>query len=236
MKSKVLLATAVILLSGGTTSFAKEDAFNTEIKNVLPDYCVFSGDFTQSRKIAALPTPLISSGKLFFSCQHGLIWNNEKPFAESLIYTSENLHFRKIESNDPTPLDGQQHYHFARFLLNLLSADINSIREQFSIKVKKEVPKQEKTSVTLLPINNILKKGLSSILIEKIIQNEKELLSIAITDQKQQITTLNIENIIEHSKRKKEKIEHDCTILFENSAACNILSAPQAYQPTESNN
>ena len=262
MKMKVFLGTSIILLMSCAMTFAKESPLqedkinhgdknkkNNKIKKILPDHCIFSGDFTQSRKIGALPTPLTSSGKLFFSCQHGLIWNNEKPFSESLVYTSQNLHFRKIDSNEPTPLGGQQHYYFAKFLLNLLSADIEYINEQFLVKVEKRMAKElvkkenkgkeeneEKQNITLLPRNNIIKQGLSSILIEKTLRDEKELLSIIITDNKKQTTTLSIGNLITHSKIKKENIERSCTSSFKNSAACNILSDPQAYQTIEPNN
>jgi len=239
---KIALFFAVIILAITTrTSFAQEQKTGNssiEIKNILPDHCVFSGTFHQEKEVEFLPQPLFSEGLLFFSCGHGLIWENIKPFPESLIYTSADLHYRSIPNESITPLESQQHYYLSKFLLNLLSADIDSIYQQFS--TKKTYKEKNKNGITLLPKNKFLKKGLHSIILEKKINNKEESLLIKIKDSKENTTTLKIENPISYFRTKKEIIITECKKALNKDTnredACDILSNPQQYHEIELSN
>lgn len=225
---------ATLLLTTGI-GHAQENSDDIEaLKQSLPDHCVFTGHFSQSKQIKALPVPLLSSGKLFFSCQHGLIWHNDKPFAESLIYTEKNLHFRTIPGTPAIPLSGPQHDYLATFLLDLLSANTKSIEEQFNIDIIKSSAVE--TKIQLLPSNAFIKKGLSSIQLKKTIVNGEELLAITITDNKAQVTALNIGQLNTYSKQKKWDIGANCGQALANKPACDILSDPYPYQTIDSNN
>lgn len=235
MKTIALFCTIIFIfaITTGVTnsSLAKEDNNNDAIRNILPNHCVFSGDYIQTKKISSLPTPLSSTGKLFFSCTHGLIWHNKTPFPESLIYTLDNLHFRKIENDPVIELDSQQHYYLAKFLLSLLGGDIKSIEQQFLIETTKS-----ENHIKLIPTNDMVKKGLDSITIEKKQENKNELLFITIADKKLQTTALKIINITTYSKVKKDNIDVACSSALDDSIACDVLSSPQTYHVITSSN
>lgn len=232
--SLTLFTLAVFSINSGLTQEKKTSTSPTKLVDLLPKQCVFSGAFTQQKTINTLPKPLSSEGIMFFSCKHGLIWKNIKPFPESLIYTSENVHFRNTESEQAIPLEGQQHYYLAKFLIDLLSANIESLNEQFSIESG-----SSENGLILLPNNAFIKKGLQSISIakEQEDKSKKESLVINIKDPKGQTTLLEINNLIVHSKTKKANIEGDCISATKNDKheenACNILSDPQRYQTIE---
>lgn len=239
------LALTILSANANSSTENKASALSNKLINILPKQCVFSGTFIQKKTINSLPKPLTSEGMLFFSCQHGLIWKNTTPFPESLIYTSKNLHFRNTELEQAAPLDGQQHYYLAQFLLNLLSANTDSLNEKFLIEDNNSDKESDLTktanSLTLSPKNSFIKKGLDSITIEKRQESEntKETLLISINDPKGQATLLEISNLTTYSKKRKADIENDCKYATSNNIediSCDILSNPQRYQTVESNN
>ena len=231
-KAKQLL----FIFSLTSISVSATETDKHELKSLLPSDCIFSGDFIQSKTIKALPQPLLSSGKLFFSCKQGLIWHNETPFAESLIYTRDALHFRSLPDNDPEALHGQQHHYLAKFLISLLSADTEQIEKDFVVELNK---KDNSSGATLIPSNEIIKKGLKSINLEKKVENEKEMLSITIDNANEQSIALAITNLSTYLNPYPDNKENPCETALSTTLpttnACDILSTPQHYQTTDGN-
>ncbi len=94
----------VILLSGIMSLFslhaaANEDLFSHPVDKsaLLTLSQSFShgqplvASFTQQRKLAILKRPLISRGNVIFSPEHGVVWQQIKPFSNTLILQSTGL-------------------------------------------------------------------------------------------------------------------------------------------------
>ncbi len=205
-----------------------ENNIDEALERILPDNCIFSGEFNQVKQLDKLPVPLSSSGQLLFSCHHGLIWKSIKPFNEDLIYTLKSTHFRVIENNEPIPLEGLQHHYLAKFLLSLLSANIESIQRDFDISLDQS--NRDTVAINLLPTNTYAKKGLDSISIKKTVAETGDELSINIIDSKKQKTKINIVNINNAKNDSKDEMNLFChTIFSQAESTCSILSSPQQY-------
>ncbi len=208
---------------------------NEALEHILPDHCIFSGNFNQLKQLAKLPVPLSSSGQLLFSCHHGLIWKSIKPFNEDLIYTLKNTHFRVIDNNGPIALDGLQHQYLAKFLLNLLSSDTESIQKDFDISLDQS--NRNTTAINLSPTNTYAKKGLNSINIKKTVTEAGDKLTINIMDSKQQTTNINIFNINNAKNDSKDEMNFFCQAFFSQPEnICPILSSPQQYTDIKPSN
>lgn len=51
----------------------------------IEQYPVIRADFVQTKQMAALKKPLVTSGHLVFSRQHGVLWQIEKPYRMSYL-------------------------------------------------------------------------------------------------------------------------------------------------------
>jgi hypothetical protein len=54
-------------------------------------HAVVRTEFTQSKQMAALKRPLISSGRLVFSRRHGVLWQIERPYRMSYVLGAESI-------------------------------------------------------------------------------------------------------------------------------------------------
>ncbi len=231
---KTFILAGILLLNSLIPAIASSEDTISHIEKILPSNCVFSGDFIQEKTIETLTTPLLSSGKLFFSCQHGLIWKTEQPFPESVIYTPVNLHYRHMPDEQVVPLNGPQHNYLANFLLDLLRADTASIQNNFLIEVVESSTNEKR--VMLSPTDSFIKKGLNNILLEKIHNNQETLLNITITDIKKQNTKISIKNFKIFSKDIKTDINNECLLSLKENISCDIVANPLHYQVIDPSN
>lgn len=189
--------------------------------DTLPQQCHFSSQFKQTKKLSSLPVPLISSGKMYFSCQAGLIWETQEPIQESLILTRSDYHFKQlINSNNQSEtemevLDSIEIRYLSRLLIGLMSSDKEYINRTF------QVNNINTLTVELTPKGNFLSKAIKTVRIEK--PKKDDLLNINI-DQKDG-TLINIQThsliALDDSKsniayclQSKHKKTH-CQALFE---------------------
>lgn len=156
----------IIILAFLTSIFSMQNALANPLDK-LPKQCHFSSKFEQTKTLATLPVPLLSSGELYFSCNYGLIWQTQRPIQEALILTKKNYHFQELTQGSEKSLqslESLQTQFLSNLLIGLMSADQDYIRKTFNIE---EV---DKKSFQLIPLNNSLKRA-----IEKItIQNQRE--------------------------------------------------------------
>lgn len=145
------------------------------LSELLPQQCVFAGEFTQSRTLQNIPVPLISSGKLFFSCDGGLIWQTNIPITETLVYSKQKHYFQIQDDGQVQGLKTRVHAYLAQVLLSLMGADIEQLQQNFVVSdgveevsveknQTKESNKQSMTAV-LQPRNKRFKKFLREIVL-----------------------------------------------------------------------
>lgn len=194
-------------LLGVTTHTSRASALDT-----LPKHCHFSSKFDQEKRLKSLPVPLKSSGRMYFSCQAGLIWQTQMPIQESLILTNSDYHFKQLnESNSLNRkstttievLDSVEIRFLSRLLIGLMSADKDYIINNFTVK------ETTARSFELTPSDTFISKAINTVNIRR--PEDKDSLNIII-DQKDG-TLINIQS---HSAIILESSEHSATCLKNN--------------------
>jgi len=180
--------------------------------DTLPKHCHFSSKFDQEKRLKSLPVPLKSSGRMYFSCQAGLIWQTQVPIQESLILTNSDYHFKQLsESNSLDKksattieiLDSVEIRFLSRLLIGLMSADKDYINNNFTVK------ETTARSFELTPSDTFISKAINTVNIQR--PHDEDSLNITI-DQKDG-TVINIQS---HSAIVIEDSEHNATCLKNN--------------------
>lgn len=235
MKMSWLLVAGLITQPG--LLIADEKAANAVIaektlQSALPSSCIFSGKFVQEKSIAGLEQPLLSAGEVFFACEDGLIWKNNQPFKESVIYTKNNFHFRSTDNSDFQPLEGPQHELLGMMLINMMSGDVQSILADFSVHTDSIQENGEKTKRWLLtPESDFLRKGITRIIIEK---STARAVNISLIDHFDQTTVIKLSNLQTPISQDKDITTEICReALPDDKAACKVLAEPEWHSVRE---
>ncbi len=230
----------LLLLSITTKSIAENNQTQnsaSDIRALLPKSCIFSSSFQQEKKSQKLPFPLVSSGQIFFHCQKGLIWEKKSPFLEKTIFTTQEANFRLVPNEPIEQLEGPQYDYLSSLLLSLLSADIATINDKFTVDIA-----SENKHIKLTPKSNTIRKRLHSIDIKKNDSVENESLDIYISTQKNQTTKISINNIsnLDNINPNNSTDYQPCLSLLETTDSdrdvCDMLKNPQKYTGLNLNN
>lgn len=100
-------------------------------------YPVIRADFEQSKQISGLKQPLISSGKVIISQQDGLWWQQNKPFALTLLLTNNQM--VQTVANQPkqviTAESNPQLFQFNHLLTAMFKADREILEKNFTLSL-----------------------------------------------------------------------------------------------------
>jgi outer membrane lipoprotein-sorting protein len=94
-------------------------------------------EFEQSRHISGLGQPLLSSGKVIISQQHGLWWNQLKPFPLTLLLTEQKM-VQSVPNQPPqviTAASNPQMFQFNHLLTALFHADKATLEKNFTLEL-----------------------------------------------------------------------------------------------------
>ncbi|EUJ11580.1 Outer membrane lipoprotein carrier protein LolA [Methylophilaceae bacterium 11] len=103
----------------------------------VEQHAVLRADFTQTKQMAALKRPLITSGKLLYSKVHGVVWQITKPYPITYILSEDKVievsadGYRKERSVKDIPGFAQ----ISRIFKAMLSGDVNALNAYFESKV-----------------------------------------------------------------------------------------------------
>jgi len=215
----------LIIFNAAISTFAIADSKQdlkqqAELENVLAKQCRFSGTFTQEKSLKGLPIPLKSNGSFLFDCDLGLIWHTATPITETKVYTMTSSHFQLDDKREIEALDDIIQTTIAKLLLDIMSADQEAITNSFKIN------SIDQNSVSLIPNSTFLKKGIQSILLNKIPQPNS--LLIELIDLKSQNT--RIHSVETQKNESKQASLINCLSLFKNQPTCDILENPSSYE------
>jgi hypothetical protein len=87
-----LISFLVILLAGAAHAgeTVQPDAL-ARIGAQIEQYPVVRAEFTQSKQMAAMKRPLVTSGRLVYSRRHGVLWQIEQPFRMSYVLGEDRI-------------------------------------------------------------------------------------------------------------------------------------------------
>jgi len=131
------LAGAVVLalctLTAATTGAADDGL--AAISRMLDRSPVICAEFTQSKTLRVLKRPLVSSGRLVFLADKGILWQVREPFPTRLLVKQDAL-IRWNESGEPerigfaqSPVFGA----FARVFISMFTGAFTPLQENFTI-------------------------------------------------------------------------------------------------------
>lgn len=213
-----------IIINAAISTFAIADSKHlkqhAELDNVLAKQCRFSGTFRQEKSLKGLPVPLKSNGRFLFDCDLGLIWHTATPITETKIYTMASTHFQLDDKREIDALDDVIQTTIAKLLLDIMSANQEAITKNFKIN------SINPNSVSLTPNNTFLKKGIQSILLNKM--PEKNTLMIELIDQQSQST--RIYSVETQKNESKLASLSNCQSLFKNEPTCDVFENPSSYE------
>lgn len=132
--SIVLAATFSIL--GNAGAIADSADVLQAIQQDLSRYRQPEYQFTQERRIAVLSRPVLSSGVLDFSADHGLCWQLQKPYATTLLIDAEGI-FQIEKEQAPKRLmaGGNPVFEtFSRVYLALFKGDVRQLQKDFELQ------------------------------------------------------------------------------------------------------
>jgi hypothetical protein len=111
------------------------------IASQIEQYPVVRSEFVQTKQMAALKRPLMTTGRLVFSRQYGVLWQIEKPFRMSYIIGDERI--VEISSDGVRRERGLREVpglaQVGRVFRALLGANTAALQEYFDIAVQGDV-------------------------------------------------------------------------------------------------
>ncbi len=105
-----------------------------DLSFLVPDIKV-QYEFIQSKTVAALSRPLISSGVLGFSANEELIWQTQHPFKSTLVISAKGL--KQFNQNDVlvSELGNPMVVKLSQIFLSLLSGNTQKLETDFTQKI-----------------------------------------------------------------------------------------------------
>jgi hypothetical protein len=104
----------------------------------MEQHAVVRAEFTQSKQVAALKRPLVTSGHLVFSRRHGVLWQIEQPYRISYVLGEE--HIIEITADGTRRERGLREVpglaQVGRVFRAMLGANTATLRELFEVSVQ----------------------------------------------------------------------------------------------------
>ncbi len=107
----------------------------TSLQQQLSKNNVLRGDFTQLRHLEMFSQPLSSTGQFTLSKTHGLLWQQEAPFAVNLVLTKDKLR-QTFADQEPKTISAQESpmaFYFSHVFLSVFHGDTTALKEQFTL-------------------------------------------------------------------------------------------------------
>lgn len=152
-----------LLLLCSLAPFARAQADDTLLQSVLAAlgrHAAVRADFTQTRSNPALEKPQVSQGQLLFVLGHGMLWQTQTPFAETLAFTGQQAARIDLQGQPHPMRDARGVSQISQMLQAMLSGHADEVRRQFHIAASDSgaqwtlrlVPRQERMARVLASI------------------------------------------------------------------------------------
>lgn len=139
----VALALLALLAGPGRPAAAVEPDNLARIGAQMEQHAVVRAEFTQSKQMAALKRPLVTTGHLVFSRRHGVLWQIERPYRMTYALSEERIveiagdGTRRERSQRDVPGLAQ----IGRIFRALLGADTTALQAVFDVAAQGDAAK-----------------------------------------------------------------------------------------------
>ncbi len=114
-------------------------------------------DFVQTRANPALTQPQVSRGQLLFVLNHGMLWQTQSPYAETLALTGKHAARIDAQGRAHPMRDARGVDRISQMLQSMLAGKLDEVRRQFNVAASgtpaqwtlRFTPKQERMARVL---------------------------------------------------------------------------------------
>ncbi|MEO8409085.1 MAG: outer membrane lipoprotein carrier protein LolA [Propionivibrio sp.] len=142
-----------LLLFCAAPVLADEQDTLKRIAAQLEQHAVVRAEFTQTKQMAALKRPLVSSGRLVFSRRHGVLWQIEQPYRMTYVLGAERI--VEIAADGTHRQRGLREVpglaQVGRVFRALLGADTATLQENFAVTVTGDPADDGRWQIDLVP-------------------------------------------------------------------------------------
>jgi hypothetical protein len=142
---------------------AEADAAFTEVAQRLAAPAVLRGNFTQSREIALLETPLQSSGSFLLS-DVGLYWRQDKPLVSVMIADGDRL-LQQVDDGPLQAIDVAKNpmvLTFSTSFLSIFNGSEADLRKHFAVEFTNG---EDNWSIQLTPTTYPMSEAIETIIL-----------------------------------------------------------------------
>ena len=138
-----LLLSVMLCFIASSTAMASDTL--ARIASQIEKYPVVHAEFVQTKQMAALKRPLVTTGRLTFSRSHGVLWQIEQPYRMSYVLGEERI--VEIGSDGVRRERGLREVpglaQVGRVFRALLGANTSALQEYFDLALKGDASKWE---------------------------------------------------------------------------------------------
>jgi len=116
-----------------TLSVSVAETNDDEIKRLLAKPFV-KADFVKTRKLKILSRPFITSGKILFLPEKGLVWHTTKPIEDILLIGHKGVSQLKNLDSAPVKIDNPVIESASNVFITIFSLDLEKIKSIFTLK------------------------------------------------------------------------------------------------------
>lgn len=150
-----------MLVATNVTVAASTDPL-LDIGALAEQHEVIRAEFKQTKQMAALRRPLVTTGELVYSRPHGVYWKIERPFAIAYILGEQSI--IEIDGNGPRKVRGMREVpglsQVGAVFRSLLGADTTALRNHFDVRMEGD---KSRWKVLLTPRQSQMKQFLAGL-------------------------------------------------------------------------
>ena len=146
------------LLSAFACAGAVDDPLLERIAAGLSRPAVLRAEFTQTKTVAALTRPIVTSGRFVYARQQGVLWIIERPYRATYALTEDGV--QEIDPNGAPVRDARQGaglHHVSRIFRALLEPDFPALEQYFTPSAKGDAGRWELTLMPRGPLRQAFK-------------------------------------------------------------------------------
>ncbi len=155
-----------------------------QIFNELAKTTLLRANFQQKKQLPNTNKTFVSSGKIVFAKNQGVLWQIASPVKADLIMTPKNMVQKTANTQSRVSLEQNQHASTATVFLGLMSGNSKTLNDNFTIKSANYTA--QSWQIALSPKSTTMKKLFNDVQID----GGKNINKIIIKDKSQGITTI----------------------------------------------
>jgi outer membrane lipoprotein-sorting protein len=156
--NRVGFAALLVLWPGAIALSAADDTLLERIAAGLGRPAVLHAEFTQTKTVAALTRPIVTSGRFVYARQQGVSWKIERPYRATYLLTDVGVTELDASGAPVRSADqGPALHHVSRIFRALLEPDFQTLDQYFVPTARGEASRWELTLAPRGPLRQVFK-------------------------------------------------------------------------------